>query len=167
LDVLSEEGFDYDSSVFPTHHDFYGIPDAPRHPYRIRLSGGVTLLEFPPSTLKIGPLNVPVAGGGYFRLMPLALTRWSIKRINREGLPFLFYLHPWEVDPGQPRFKVGAKSRFRHYTNIETCERKLDALLAEFPMGRLVDVLRASSIPEVVLGTHSRFAPAQSAMSSP
>lgn len=166
LDVLNEEGFEYDSSIFPTHHDFYGIPDAPRFPYRIRLPGGGSLLEFPPSTLKFGPFNLPVAGGGYFRFLPLAITRWSINRVNREGLPFLFYLHPWEIDPGQPRFKVGMKSRFRHYTNIDTCERKLDSLLGEFPMGPLIDVLRAPSIPEVVLGTHSHLALTQGAVSS-
>jgi polysaccharide deacetylase family protein (PEP-CTERM system associated) len=166
LDVLFEQGFEYDSSIFPTHHDLYGIPDAPRSPYRIRLTGGGSILEFPPSTLKCGPFNVPVAGGGYFRLLPLAATRWSIGRINREGSPFMFYLHPWEVDPGQPRFKVGAKSRFRHYTNIDTCERKLDSLLAEFQMGPLQDVLRTLPVPEVTIGSDPHLAIAQGAVSS-
>jgi polysaccharide deacetylase family protein (PEP-CTERM system associated) len=166
LDILHEEGFEYDSSIFPTHHDFYGIPDAPRFPYRIKLPAGGSLLEFPPSTLKLGPFNLPVAGGAYFRFLPLAVTCWSIKRVNREGLPFLYYLHPWEIDPDQPRFKVGAKSRIRHYTNIDTCESKLEALLREFPMGPLIDVLRAPAIPEVVLGTHSPLVLAQGAASS-
>jgi polysaccharide deacetylase family protein (PEP-CTERM system associated) len=143
LDILCEQGFEYDSSIFPTHHDFYGISEAPRAPHRLMLPGGGHLLEFPPSTLKLGAVNLPVSGGGYFRLLPLAVTRWAIRRINSEGLPFLFYLHPWEIDPGQPRFRVGLKSRFRHYTNIASCERKLDSLLAEFSMGPICDVLRA------------------------
>jgi polysaccharide deacetylase family protein (PEP-CTERM system associated) len=147
LDILLEQGFEYDSSIFPTHHDLYGIPEAPRVPHRLALPGGGTLLEFPPSTVRLGSWNLPVAGGGYFRLLPLAVTRWAIRRVNREGLPFLFYLHPWEIDPGQPRLKVGLKSRFRHYTNIASCERKLDALLGEFPMGPVWDALQAPAIP--------------------
>jgi polysaccharide deacetylase family protein (PEP-CTERM system associated) len=143
LDILCEEGFEYDSSIFPTHHDLYGISEAPRAPHRLTLPCGGSLLEFPPSTLRIGSVNLPVAGGGYFRLLPLAVTRWAIRRINSEGLPFLFYLHPWEIDPGQPRFRVGLKSRLRHYTNIASCEAKLSALLAEFPMGPMGDVLQA------------------------
>jgi polysaccharide deacetylase family protein (PEP-CTERM system associated) len=147
LDILNEQGFEYDSSIFPTHHDLYGIPEAPRVPHRLALPGGGTLLEFPPSTVRLGPWNLPVAGGGYFRLLPLAVTRWAIRHVNREGLPFLFYLHPWEIDPGQPRLKVGLKSRFRHYTNIAGCERKLDDLLSEFPMGPVWDALQAPAIP--------------------
>ena len=147
LDILAEQGFSYDSSIFPTHHDLYGIPEAPRVPHRLSLPGGATLLEFPPSTVRLGPVNLPVAGGGYFRLLPLAVTRWAIRRINREGLPFLFYLHPWEIDPDQPRMKVGLKSRLRHYTNIDSCERKLAALLDEFPMGTIWDALQAPTFP--------------------
>lgn len=147
LDILAEQGFSYDSSIFPTHHDLYGIPEAPRVPHRLSLPGGASLLEFPPSTVRIGPANLPVAGGGYFRLLPLAVTRWAIRRINREGVPFLFYLHPWEIDPDQPRMKVGLKSRLRHYTNIDSCERKLAALLDEFPMGTIWDALQAPTFP--------------------
>jgi polysaccharide deacetylase family protein (PEP-CTERM system associated) len=143
LDILCEQGFEYDSSIFPTHHDLYGISDAPRGPHRLALPCGGSLLEFPPSTLRFGPYNLPVAGGGYFRLLPLAVTRRAIRRINSEGLPFLFYLHPWEIDPGQPRFNVGLKSRLRHYTNIADCERKLAALLEEFPMGPMREILEA------------------------
>lgn len=163
LDILGEQGFEYDSSIFPTHHDFYGIPEAPRGPHRLALPGGGTLLEFPPSTVRLGRVNLPVAGGGYFRILPLAITRWAIRRVNREGLPFLFYLHPWEIDPGQPRFKVGLKSRFRHYTNIASCERKLNALLAEFPMGTIGDALKAPVFPDWEVATYLRTATAQGA----
>jgi polysaccharide deacetylase family protein (PEP-CTERM system associated) len=147
LDILAEQGFEYDSSIFPVRHDFYGVPNAAREPHRLALPSGGTLLEFPPSTVRLGALNLPVAGGGYFRLLPLGVTRWAISRVNREGLPFLFYLHPWEIDPGQPRLKVGLKSRFRHYSRIASCERKLRALLAEFSMGPVYDVLQSSKLP--------------------
>lgn len=149
LEVLHEEGFAYDSSIFPTHHDIYGIPGAPRHPHRMMLPRGGSILEFPPSTLKVGPVNIPVAGGGYFRILPLAVTRWAIRRINREGLPFLFYLHPWEIDPEQPRLEAGLKSRFRHYTNLSGCEHKLDCLLDTFPMGTVWDALQLPSVTEL------------------
>jgi len=148
LDILAEQHFEYDSSIFPTHHDLYGIVDAPRGPHRLNLPNGATLLEFPPSTVRLGAVNFPVAGGGYFRLLPLEVTRWAIRRINREGLPFLFYLHPWEIDAAQPRLKVGLKSRFRHYTNIASCERKFSSLLAEFPMEPVCDALQARGLPE-------------------
>ena len=166
LDILAEQGFEYDSSIFPTYHDLYGIPEALRGPHRLALRGGGTLLEFPPSTLKLGPVNLPVAGGGYFRLLPLSVTRWAIRRINREGLPFLFYLHPWEIDPDQPRLKVGLKSRFRHYTNIAGCERKLDALLAEFPMGPVWDALQAPVFPDREVATYLHTATAHGAGSA-
>jgi polysaccharide deacetylase family protein (PEP-CTERM system associated) len=143
LDILAEEGFDYDSSIFPIRHDLYGIPGARRSPYRLGVSGGRTLLEFPPSTVKIGPVTLPVAGGGYFRLLPLAVTQWAIRRVNAEGLPFMFYLHPWEIDPDQPRMRVGLKSRLRHYTNLSASKPRLKALLGEFEMGPVRDVLTA------------------------
>lgn len=165
LDALAELGFVYDSSIFPTHHDLYGIPEAPRVPHRLTLPGGGALLEFPPSTVRIGSLNLPVAGGGYFRLLPLAVTRWAIRRVNREGLPFLFYLHPWEIDPDQPRMKVGLKSRLRHYTNIDSCERKLAALLDEFPMGTIWDALQAPQLPTRAVAGYLRTAAAGGAAS--
>ena len=141
LEILADEGFEYDSSIFPVRHDLYGVPGAPRAPHRITLAGGRTLTEFPPSTVRIGPATLPVAGGGYFRLLPWPVTRWAIRRVNAEGLPFMFYLHPWEVDPDQPRVKVGIKSRFRHYTNLSSCANKLGRLLAEFDVGPASDVL--------------------------
>jgi polysaccharide deacetylase family protein (PEP-CTERM system associated) len=147
LEILHEEGFEYDSSIFPVRHDLYGIADASREPHRIELRNGGSLIEFPPSTVRVGPVNLPVAGGGYFRMLPLAVTRWAIRRVNREGIPFLFYLHPWEIDPGQPRVRAGLKSRLRHYTNLGTCEKKLTTLLGEFPMGPIRDSLYASLVP--------------------
>jgi hypothetical protein len=124
---------------------------------------GGSLLEFPPSTLRFGAVNLPVAGGGYFRLLPLAVTRWAIRRINSEGLPFLFYLHPWEIDPGQPRFRVSLKSRLRHYTHIASCEGKLSALLAEFPMGPISDVLQTSVLQDREAAGYQRPAAAHGA----
>jgi polysaccharide deacetylase family protein (PEP-CTERM system associated) len=149
LEILHDEGFVYDSSIFPTHHDIYGMPGALRYPHRISLRQGGSLLEFPPSTVRFGRINLPVSGGGYFRLLPLAVTRWAIRHVNREGLPFLFYLHPWEIDPDQPRIAAGVTSSFRHYSNLAGCERKLDALLAEFAMGTLWDTLRIPVLTEL------------------
>lgn len=148
LDTLAELGFAYDSSIFPIHHDLYGIPAAPRGPHRLRLANGASLLEFPPSTVRLGNVNLPVAGGGYFRLLPLAVTRWAIRRVNDEQFPFLFYLHPWEIDPDQPRLRVGLKSRLRHYTNLAGCEHKLTALLDTFPMGTVWEALQAPPLPD-------------------
>src|SRR5262249_6331397 len=110
LDVLIEEGFRYDASIFPIRHDRYGIPDSPRHPYVMPRRSGA-LVEVPGSTARLGPMNLPVAGGGYFRLLPYAWTRWGIARLNdRERRPAVFYLHPWEVDPDQPRLQASALS---------------------------------------------------------
>lgn len=163
LDILAEEGFEYDSSIFPTRHDLYGIPGAPRGPHRLSLAGGRSLLEFPPSTVRVGPLTLPVAGGGYFRLLPLAVTRWAIRRVNAEGLPFMFYLHPWELDTGQPRLEAGLKSRLRHYTNIAATERKLRALLDAVPMGTVWDTLQAQRPFEPQVPAYLRAAQAGAA----
>ena len=123
LDILAEEGYTYDSSIFPIRHDRYGIPVSGRRPYRI-VRGTRSLIEVPGSTTKIGPVNLPVAGGGYFRLLPYWWTRWGISRVNRlEHRPAVFYLHPWEIDPGQPRLPAGRLGRFRHYRNIEHSEK--------------------------------------------
>ena len=140
LDTLIEAGFVYDSSIFPVRHDIYGIPEAPRAPHLIRRDGG-RLVEFPPSTVQLPGARLPVAGGGYFRIFPCGVTRWAVRRVNAEGLPFIFYLHPWEVDPGQPRVKVGWRSRFRHYTNLDHCEARLRRLLGEFQFAPAREVL--------------------------
>jgi len=142
LDVLCEEGFRYDSSIFPIHHDRYGIPDAPRFPYVIDLQGG-TLSEFPPSTVAlIGRTNLPIGGGGYLRLLPFWMTQWGLRRINRrERQPAMVYLHPWEIDPEQPRVQTRWLSRWRHYTNLDATEGRLDRLLREFRFGTIRTVL--------------------------
>ncbi len=145
LDILVESGFRYDSSIFPIHHDRYGIADAPRFPYRLRTPSGGVLVELPPSTLSLGPVNVPVAGGGYFRLYPLALTRAAIALLNRvERRPALVYLHPWEIDIEQPRLTQERFRWWRHSVNTHRTLRRLDILLAHHrfgPFDRIVDAL--------------------------
>jgi polysaccharide deacetylase family protein (PEP-CTERM system associated) len=142
LDIIHELGFQYDSSVFPIRHDRYGIPGAPQRPGHITTPSGARLVEFPPSTVSMAGLRLPVAGGGYFRLLPYWLTRHGLRRLNRDlRQPFIFYLHPWEVDPQQPRFNASWLSRFRHYTNLHRTEPRLRALLAEFPCTTVREVL--------------------------
>ena len=141
LDVLLEEGYQYDSSIFPIRHDRYGIPVSARKPYLIHRDRGV-LVEVPGSTTRLGPLNLPVAGGGYFRILPYAWTRWGIDRLNeRERKPAIFYLHPWEIDPDQPRLQTGALSRLRHYTNLDKTESRFRTLLRDFQFAPLGTVL--------------------------
>jgi polysaccharide deacetylase family protein (PEP-CTERM system associated) len=141
LDILIEEGYRYDSSIFPIRHDRYGIPLSPRHAYLLERPNG-ELVEAPASTTRVGPLNLPVAGGGYFRILPYEWTRWGISRVNRlEGRPAIFYLHPWEIDPDQPRLKAGLLSRFRHYRNLGETEARLRRLLADFRFGPMSAVL--------------------------
>jgi polysaccharide deacetylase family protein (PEP-CTERM system associated) len=133
LEILGEEGFECDSSVFPVWHDNYGIPGAPRFPYTHELHCGVSLKEFPPSTLRLCGVNVPVAGGGYLRLFPYMLTAWAIRHINQvERQPAMVYLHPWELDLDQPRIAAPWRSRFRHYQNLHTTEEKCARLLEDF-----------------------------------
>ncbi|RFA25176.1 polysaccharide deacetylase [Alkalilimnicola ehrlichii] len=142
LDILVEEGFLWDSSIFPVRHDRYGMPDSPRWPYRLRTPAGYELIEFPLTTYEFSRYRLPVAGGGYFRLYPYRLTEAALARINaRERRPFIFYLHPWEIDPGQPRVSVGALSAFRHYTNLDRCESRLRRLLDKFSFTTVTDVL--------------------------
>ena len=142
LDILAEAGFEYDSSIFPVHHDRYGIPDAPEHPYRLETPSGHSLVEFPLSVAKVPGYRLPVAGGGYFRLYPYAVTRAGLRQINRRrSQPFIFYLHPWEIDPDQPRIAAGWLSRFRHYNNLDKCESRLQRLMNDFHFGTAVDVL--------------------------
>ena len=133
LDILVELGFVYDSSIFPVRHDRYGIPDAERAPHRMATPTGKYIVEWPLATARILGFRLPVAGGGYFRLFPYGLSRWGLASINRRELrPFVFYLHPWEIDPAQPRVSASWLSRFRHYTNLGKCEERLRRLLAEF-----------------------------------
>ena len=132
LDVLLEEGYEYDSSIFPIRHDRYGIAVSGRHPYTIDREVG-RLVEVPGSTTKLGPVNLPIAGGGYFRILPYWWTKWGIERVNRiESRPAIFYLHPWEIDPGQPRLRAGRLGQFRHYRNLDQTESRMRQLLADF-----------------------------------
>jgi len=142
IDILCELGFRYDSSIFPIAHDRYGIPGASTRPGPLAASNGRTIIEFPLSTAKVFGLRVPVAGGGYFRLLPYSFTRWALSTINRrDDLPFIFYLHPWEIDPDQPRFAASWLSRFRHYTNLDVCEERLCRLMSDFRFAPVRDVL--------------------------
>lgn len=135
FDVLAGTGHRYSSSIYPIAHDHYGMPDAPRFAHRTT-SG---LLEVPVTTLRMAGRNWPSSGGGYFRLLPYAMSRWMIRRVNAEDrASAVFYFHPWEIDPGQPRIEgIDAKTRFRHYVNIPRVESRLRALLADFRWGRM------------------------------
>lgn len=142
LDILVELGFAYDSSIFPVRHDRYGMAGAARHPGEIATPEQKRIVEFPLSTLEVGRFRLPVAGGGYFRLFPYALTRYAFQRINeRDKLPVIFYLHPWEIDPDQPRIAASALSRFRHYNNLRRCEPRLASLLDDFAFDTARSVL--------------------------
>ncbi len=142
LDVLVDLGFTYDSSIFPIRHDRYGIPDSPRWAYRLSAPGGGELLEFPPSTLSLLGYRLPVGGGGYFRLYPYSFTRYALDRLNRaERRPFMFYMHPWEIDPDQPVIRSGWLSMLRHYTNLGRCEERLRLLLRDFRFATVQAVL--------------------------
>lgn len=141
LDVLAEAGFNYDSSIFPVRHDRYGIPDANEIPHILETPDGHLLAEFPLSTAKIFNYKLPVAGGGYFRLYPYLLTRAGLRQVNSRQQPFIFYLHPWEIDPDQPKVDAGWFSRFRHYNNLDKCESRLQRLMQDFQFGTAWQVL--------------------------
>jgi polysaccharide deacetylase family protein (PEP-CTERM system associated) len=138
FDVLQDTGHGYSSSVYPVRHDHYGMPDAPRFPYRVRPG----LLEIPLTTTQLFGRNLPAGGGGYFRLLPYGISRWALQRVNDlDGQPAVFYLHPWEIDPGQPRVPgASAKARFRHYVNLSRTEGRLDQLLRDFRWARMDEV---------------------------
>jgi polysaccharide deacetylase family protein (PEP-CTERM system associated) len=146
LDIIREEGFVYDASVYPIRHDRYGLPSSPRHFHTLEQSAG-TLWECPGSTVRLAGVNLPIGGGGYFRLLPYAWTKWGISRVNtQERQAAVFYLHPWEIDPDQPRMPASRVSRFRHYTNLSRTEPRLKRLLAEFrfaPLGELLGLSAA------------------------
>jgi polysaccharide deacetylase family protein (PEP-CTERM system associated) len=141
LDILAEEGFEYDSSIFPIRHHRYGIPDFSRVPVRIQLESGRSIQEFPMTTLKAGRLQIPLAGGAYLRFFPPALFRWGFRRLISDGDPIVLYLHPWEIDTEQPRQQVGWKVRLNHYHNLARTHRRLTALLREFRFRPLDAVL--------------------------
>jgi polysaccharide deacetylase family protein (PEP-CTERM system associated) len=149
IDVLIEEGFAYDSSIYPIYHDRYGLPNSPVRPYIIQGARG-SLVEVPGSTVRIGPLTLPVGGGGYFRLLPYAWTRWGFQRINRENQPGIFYVHPWEIDPAQPRIDVDFLGRFRHYRNLSRTEDRLRALLDDFRFAPIRQVIQQFGVAAVI-----------------
>ncbi|MBN1588460.1 MAG: DUF3473 domain-containing protein [Pirellulales bacterium] len=144
LDILREEGFRLDSSVFPVYHDRYGIPNAQPSIHQITTRTG-SLWEFPPSVVRWAGMNVPVSGGGYFRLYPLSMTLRMLSRINRrDRRPFMFYVHPWEIDPLQPPItELSWCSKSRHYVNLASTERKLDILLKRFRFGTISDAVNS------------------------
>ena len=141
-EILLEEGFCYDSSIYPILHDRYGFPSAPRFPYEIQHNKREKLIEFPIGTRRLLGLNLPVGGGGYFRLLPVALTQRGIQRVNsHDGQPVMFYFHPWELDPDQPRPPMPWYHRFRHYVGIPQQESKLSQLLQYFRFSTAREVL--------------------------
>lgn len=149
LDVLIEEGFTYDSSIFPINHDIYGMPGSQRFPHTINRDCGV-IEEFPPTTYQVEVMgkqvNLPVAGGGYLRLLPASWVSGAFKRLNASGKPCVLYFHPWEIDPAQPRIRATLRSRFRHYLNLATTESKLRHLFS---------TLRFATMSSVLFGTVS------------
>jgi len=137
LDELLEAGHEYSSSIYPIHHDLYGMPEAPRFAFRHRSEGGI--LEVPVTTVMVGQRKLPCGGGGYFRLFPYTLSRWALQQVNQhDGESAVFYFHPWEIDPGQPRQTgIGLKTRVRHYLNLSRTEARLARLLSDFCWGRM------------------------------
>jgi polysaccharide deacetylase family protein (PEP-CTERM system associated) len=158
--ILREEGYRYSSSINPIRHDLYGMPDASREPF-FRHQDGV--IEFPMTTVRLLGRNWPCSGGGYFRLLPNALYRAGLGRVNREGVPGIFYFHPWEIDPDQPRIPdVGLKSRLRHYTNLSRMEAGLHGLLRDFMWDRM-DRVYASALADLPRPSPRVCAPAEAA----
>jgi len=146
LDVLIEEGYVYDASIYPIHHDRYGIPGWLRHVHKVERPGG-SLWELPGSTMRLAGMNFPIGGGGYFRLLPYGWTRRGIERLNEsEQQPAIFYLHPWEIDPGQPRIAGSGLTQVRHYGNLAKTETRLRRMLSEFTFGRVSDVLQLAEV---------------------
>ncbi len=140
FEVLAEAGYRYSSSIYPVRHDLYGVPDAPLVPFRPR---GVEILEVPVSVVELAGRRLPAGGGGFFRLYPYALSRWAIGRVNAAGRPAVFYFHPWEIDPEQPRIPgAPARSRLRHYLNLSRMRPRLQRLLRDFRWDRMDRVFR-------------------------
>lgn len=138
FDCLVRAGYRYSSSIYPIRHDHYGMPDSPRFAYEVRPG----LMEIPITTLRVLNRNLPSSGGGYFRLLPYALSRWMLSRVNgHDRQSGVFYFHPWEIDPGQPRIAgISRKTRFRHYVNISRMESRLNRLLGDFKWGRMDEI---------------------------
>ncbi len=140
LDILIDEGFKYDSSIFPVHHDLYGYPEFSRFPLTINRQGG-SIVEIPMSTLRFLGKNFPVAGGGYLRLLPAWFTKWGIRSINKKAeQSAVIYLHPWELDEHQPKLDGGSLSNFRHHVNIKKMESRIKELVDNFELHPIRDV---------------------------
>ncbi|MDR0337475.1 MAG: DUF3473 domain-containing protein [Planctomycetaceae bacterium] len=143
--ILVEEGYRYDSSIFPIHHDLHGNADAPLEIHEITTESG-TIREFPPAVVRCFGQNLPIGGGGYFRFFPYFVTSYCLRSVNMSGRPFVFYIHPWEVDPKQPRIpNASLKSRFRHYLNLRRTESRLKRLLNDFNFVPIRNVLQLES----------------------
>jgi len=141
-EILLQEGFRYDSSLYPIFHDRYGDPNAPRFPHEVWRDGPEALIEFPIGTARVLGLNLPIGGGGYFRLLPLAVSRFGIRRVNaKDRRPVMFYFHPWELDPEQPRPRMPWRHRYRHYVGMRREEAKLSRLLRDVRFGTAQDAL--------------------------
>ena len=157
FDSLLRAGYRYSSSVYPIAHDHYGTPDSPRHAYDVRPG----LLEIPLTTLRVLGRNLPSSGGGYFRLLPYPVSRWMLNRANgAEGKSAIFYFHPWEIDPDQPRVAgIGHKTRFRHYVNIDRMQGRLQQLLKDFKWGRMDHIFLkpAGAVNPVDLATQTAY----------
>lgn len=153
FDVLAEEGYDYSSSIYPIRHDHYGMPDASR--FAFRPCDRHRLLELPISTVRLFHRNLPSGGGGYFRLLPYGLSRWALRRVcEKDRQPVVFYFHPWEIDPGQPRFDgAPLRSRFRHYVNLAAMEARLRAVLRDFSWDRVDRLFLSTDIGDECLAT--------------
>ena len=163
-DVLRDEGYTWSSSVFPVKHDRYGLPRFPRRPVQLLGHDGRTIWEVPMTTWRVLGRNFPVAGGGWMRVLPPRLMRHAIRRANDEGTAAIVYLHPWEIDPDQPRIEgVGRGTRFRHYVNLEKTGSRVRGLLESFPFGTVADILTqqaqgGSSIEPIAPGALARIA---------
>jgi polysaccharide deacetylase family protein (PEP-CTERM system associated) len=144
FDCLLEAGYRYSSSVYPVHHDHYGMPEAPRFAHEVRHG----LTEIPPTTLRLAGCNLPSSGGGFFRLLPYAVSRWMLRQVNEgEQASAVFYFHPWEIDAAQPRVPgIDARTRFRHYLNLHRMEQRLECLLRDFAWGRMDEVFLQGSV---------------------
>ena len=144
LDILQEAGYRYSSSIYPIRHDLYGIPEAPRYAYKPFADSD--FLEIPISTLQLGERNYPCGGGGYFRLFPYQFSRWAIRRLNAQQQPAIFYFHPWEIDPDQPRQQqLSVKTRFRHYLNLARMQPRLARLTSDFQWDTMQNVFLANA----------------------
>jgi polysaccharide deacetylase family protein (PEP-CTERM system associated) len=159
IDVLAESGYTYDTSIYPVRHDRYGVPDAPRSPFVVTGPAGGTMLELPPVTYRLPGQNVPLGGGGYFRLFPLWITRAALRQMMLQTAPpvGMLYFHPWEFDPGQPKLPLKRLSKFRTYVGVKSCEAKLISLLQTMTFRRAIDVVQdlqaiQSQLPRYQLG---------------